>query len=560
MRKTCANPWCKAPFEITEDDLAFYKKISPVFHDKEETISPPTLCPECRMQRRQSYRNEHCLYRHICDLCGKSTISSFPQESPFPVYCVDCWWSSRWEPLRYGADFDFSRPFFSQFLELEHRVPKAAALQLNNENCEYNLLLAFSKNAYLCPGSFFVEDCYYLRKSQYCRDCANANVLNKCELVAESTNCDGCFMSHHLVNCRQCASSSFLKDCSNLQDSFMCSGIHNKRYCFKNKVLTPDAYATTLLAYRDKAPEDLWAEFVAFDVTVPKRAQSQLNCEGSTGDSLSNCHRAVSCSDCFNVEDSKYLFECEGVKDSMDLTSHDKDIELCYEMSSGGEKSYLTRFCYCTIASPRSLYLSSCFYQADSFGCDGLHERGQYRILNKQYTKEEYERLLPKIIAHMRETKEWGEFFPIAESLYAYNESVAQDFFPLTHEEVLRRGWKWREPTDDMQKVSRVIPAASLPSSIEEIPDDILNWAIECSATKRPFRIIKQELDLYRKMKLPIPHFHPDERHRRRMLLKNPRRLWKRPCMKCGQEMETTYAPDRAERVYCEECYRKETY
>ncbi len=24
MHKTCANGWCKEPFEITDDDLAFY--------------------------------------------------------------------------------------------------------------------------------------------------------------------------------------------------------------------------------------------------------------------------------------------------------------------------------------------------------------------------------------------------------------------------------------------------------------------------------------------------------------------------------------------------------
>jgi len=340
----------------------------------------------------------------------------------------------------------------------------------------------------------------------------------------------------------------------------MCSGIRNKQHCFKNEQLTEEAYADILRQYRHTSPEDLQAEFAAFDVTVPKRAQIQLNCEGSTGTYLSNCRNALNCSDCFNVEDSSYIFECEGVKDSMDLASHDKDIELCYEMSSGGEKSYLTRFCYCTIASPRSAYMSSCFYQSDSFGCDGLHSRGQYCILNKQYSKEAYEKLVPKIIAHMRGTKEWGEFFPIEKSPYAYNESVAQDYFPLTKKEVGKRGWQWKDRTDEMPKLSKVIPAVKLPDSIEEVPDDIVNWAIECEATKRPFKIIKQELDFYRKMKLPIPHFHPDERHRRRMALRNPRKLWERPCMKCRKKMETTYAPDRPEIVYCENCYLKEVY
>ncbi|OIO54498.1 hypothetical protein AUJ46_03010 [Candidatus Peregrinibacteria bacterium CG1_02_54_53] len=560
MKKTCNNPWCKQPFEVTDSDLKFFDSVSPVFAEKKERIPPPTLCPECRMQRRQSWRNEHSLHRRVCDLCKKTTISSFAPESLYTVYCTNCWWSDRWDPLKYGQEFDFTRPFFDQFEELQHRVPQAAALQLNNENCEFNLLLAFSKNAYLCPGSYFVEDCYYLRKSQYCKDCANSNVLNRCELTAESTNCDGCFSAHHLVNCRRCSSSSYLRDCSGVKDCFMCSGIHNRQHCFKNEQLTKEAYEKTLQNYQSASPNDLLKEFSAFDVTVPKRAQIQLNCEGSTGAYLANCRNAVNCFDCFNIEDSKYIFECEGIKDSMDLTSHDKDIELCYEMSSGGEKSYLTRFCYCTISSPRSLYLSSCFYQSDSFGCDGIHTCGQYRILNKQYTKEEYERLLPKIIAHMRKTTEWGEFFPVGQSFYAYNESVAHDFFPITKLETEKREWKWREENDEMPKVSKVIPASTLPNSIDEVPDDIVNWAIECEATGRPFRIIKQEMDLYRKMRLSIPHFHPNERHRRRMALKNPRTIWKRPCMKCRKEMETTYAPDRPETVYCESCYLKEVY
>ncbi|MBI5622130.1 DNA-directed RNA polymerase, partial [Candidatus Falkowbacteria bacterium] len=28
----------------------------------------------------------------------------------------------------------------------------------------------------------------------------------------------------------------------------------------------------------------------------------------------------------------------------------------------------------------------------------------------------------------------------------------------------------------------------------------------------------------------------------------------------CTNEFETTYAPERPERVYCEECYQKEIY
>jgi hypothetical protein len=44
------------------------------------------------------------------------------------------------------------------------------------------------------------------------------------------------------------------------------------------------------------------------------------------------------------------------------------------------------------------------------FGCIGLRGK-EYCILNKQYTKEEYETLVPKIIEKMKADGEWGEFF-----------------------------------------------------------------------------------------------------------------------------------------------------
>jgi len=160
----------------------------------------------------------------------------------------------------------------------------------------------------------------------------------------------------------------------------------------------------------------------------------------------------------------------------------------------------------------------------------------------------------------MQRTGEWGRFFPHELSPFDYNESMSQEFYPLSREQALSRGFRWRDTPEEIPQVKKIIPATQLPDAITDIPDDILHWAIQCEATNRPFRIVKHELEFYRKMGLPVPHLHPDERHRRRMTLRNPWRLWKRPCMKCGKEMQTSYAPERPEIVYCEECYLKEVY
>ncbi|MDP2395561.1 MAG: hypothetical protein Q8S84_00330 [bacterium] len=124
----------------------------------------------------------------------------------------------------------------------------------------------------------------------------------------------------------------------------------------------------------------------------------------------------------------------------------------------------------------------------------------------------------------------------------------------------MRKTFNWSTYESPFPKVEKVIKANMLPENITEIPDDILNWAIECEVTKKPFRIIKQELDFYRKHNLPIPRRHPDQRHMDRMSLRNPRKLFDRKCDKCGVDIQTTYSPDRLEKVYCERCYDNEIY
>ncbi len=99
-----------------------------------------------------------------------------------------------------------------------------------------------------------------------------------------------------------------------------------------------------------------------------------------------------------------------------------------------------------------------------------------------------------------------------------------------------------------------------LPDDIKDIPDDILNWAIVCEESKKPFKIIAQELAFYRKFNLPIPHRHPDVRHRDRESLRNQKTMYARPCTKCGASMQTTYVPGGDEKVYCEKCYLETVY
>jgi hypothetical protein len=168
--------------------------------------------------------------------------------------------------------------------------------------------------------------------------------------------------------------------------------------------------------------------------------------------------------------------------------------------------------------------------------------------------------MVPRIISAMRKTGEWGEFLSIQSSLFGYNKSSAQMHYPLTKAEVERRGWQWDDYEPPPPLVAKTIPANALPDNIKDTPDDVLEWAILCEKTGRPFKLQSLELKLLRQMSVPIPRRCPDQRHLDRFNLRNPRKLWKRACAKCEKEIETSYAPERPEKVYCEECYLKEVY
>jgi hypothetical protein len=175
-----------------------------------------------------------------------------------------------------------------------------------------------------------------------------------------------------------------------------------------------------------------------------------------------------------------------------------------------------------------------------------------------QYSQEEYEKLVPKIIENMRKNGEYGIFFLNTISPFGYNETVAQEYFPLTKEEVLVRGWSWH---DEEEKSDQYLgPKYDIPDSISDVPDDITKQILLCEVTGKPYKIIPQELKFYREMGIPIPRKCPDQRHKERMALRNPRKLWNRQCMKCQKDIQTTYAPERPEIVYCASCYLETVY
>lgn len=560
MKRSCAH--CKNTFEIGDRERGFLESVSPVLLGKTYLIPPPTFCPMCRRQRRMAWRNERAIYQRQCDKCRKKIISMYPADVPYTVYCQDCFWSDSWTPLDYGRPYDFSRPFFEQFEQLLKTVPLVALINVKTENSEFCHRIFDGRNNYLSYIALYgPEDLIHTYYTQHCKDSIDISFAQTSELGYELVDVENCYHCHYGSRIIDCCDSYFLEDCIGCSSCFACKNLHHKSYHIFNEKHTKDQFN----AFLREAKLHCWSGVVThrrkaleFFQSLPSRAVIMRNSEDSTGGSLFHCK---------NVKEGYDLYECENLTHCALGEKSDNLLDCygfgvahhCYEFITCQESSDVL-FSATGIESSGLLYCYECYANSqDCFGSVGL-KKGRCCILNKEYSRDDYEKLLIRIIEHMRDTGEWGEFFPATGSPFSYNESVAQDDFPLARDQALEEGFRWQENLEPMPIVSRPVPAGDLPDSIDDIEDAIVQQAVQCKETSRPFRVVKQELDFYRRHRIPLPRLHPNERHRLRVGLRPLRRLWSRICPNCEKDTLASYPPERPEIVFCESCYLKTVF
>lgn len=548
MIKTCAH--CAQQFEIPKEDLNFYDQISPTFNNERFQVPPPNLCPPCRQRLRASFRNERKLYKSKSALSGKEIISTYSPDKQIKVYDQDEWWSDKWDPLEYGIDFDFSKTLAEQMTELYKKIPHVSLVNINTENSYYTNYALNQKNCYLIFGSGDCEDCLYGKFVVSCKDCMDFLSTNSCELCYESIGSEKCYSCRFLQYCRACTDCVMIEDCTGCNNCIGCFGLRFKEYCVFNKQLTKTDYKKFAENYKVLTNEkiaDLKTKFTEFKKPLPHIWAHIYASEDCTGDLISHCKNTKNSFNANNCEDCKYLYFTPNTLHSHDCT-YNAPIgpEFCYNMISTVQLKD-SAFNFLVWYGNNVYYSIECHSCSNVFACIGM-KRKSYCILNKQYSKEAYEKLVAKIITHMQKTGEWGEFFKPEVAPYAYNESIAQEYFPSTKEEATAKGWQWKneKPLAQEQK----------PQESQTQDDQILI----CKATNKPFKTVPQELTFYKKMGLPLPEKCPDLRHYDRMKDFKPLQLWQQTCSKCNKQIQTNYSQDRKEKIYCEECYLKEVY
>ena len=496
----------------------------------------------CRRQRRYAQRNDRNMYIRKCDKTGRTIVSAHHPDKPFPVYAIDVWWSDAYDPYSYGRDFDFNRPFFEQFKELSFSVPRAAAIVVNSENCDYTIFTLQCRNCFLSSRLADAEDIYYTYFALKSRSCFDGYNLNECELCYESIDCGKCYQCFYTQSSKGCFNLMFCSDMSGCSDCFGCVGLVQKKYNFFNQQLSKEEYEKRVKEWWDGSHEAYLRCSAAFEEhrkKFPVRAAQIFNSENASGTYIFDSKNVFQSFDVTGSEDALNCTQTESCKDVMDCDFM-YACEHSYEVIAGG-KSMRNLFCFSAVGNNSDMLYSNYCNNGNQnlFGCVGM-KQGKYCILNKQYTKEEYEKLATRVIEHMQKTGEWGEYFPAELSTVAYNESVAQERFPLSKEEVLARGWNWYDAS---------------PNTVAQAEGENV---VHCEVSGKAFRLIPQELKFYKDMNLPLPMRHPDVRHKDRLARRNPYELHESTCRKCGAAVMTDQKEDK--QIYCHKCYLAEVY
>ncbi len=562
--KNCQN--CKKDFVIEVEDFNFYEKIK---------VPAPTWCSSCRMTRRLSFGNAWGVYFRNCDKCDKKTLTMYRSDSEFKVYCDPCWWGDDWDGTEYGVEYDQSKNFLEQWRELQKRTPHFAkdALYLTLKNCEYTNAIAYSKNCYMTFWADYCENIYYSSLLNTAKDSLDLFRVYKSELCYESVGLGRCSKTYFSDSCDDCVDVWFSRNCYGCLNCFGCVNVRNKSYMIFNQQYDREEYFEKIKEFnldtRDGI-EKMKEKAREFWYSLPYREYTgnpqNLNV---LGDYIFESKNAKNCYMCMGVEDSKY---CQFVSvpkatNCMDYFGWGNSASLIYECATSGEGLQNMKFCFgCFATGIDSEYCGFAIGSKNNFGCVNL-KRKKYCILNKEYSKEEYEILRAKIIEDMNNnpyidskgrTYKYGEFFPIEFSPFPFNDSNASRFIKKDKEVAFSEGYDWKDKVEN--NYTCTIKGDELPRALKETTASILNEVIECKTCQNAYRITQGELDLYKKLNIPVPAQCPKCREKRRFDSINKPYMSQTKCMKCEKDIEVMHDLNLGKIIYCEKCYQKEIY
>lgn len=548
---------CEGEFEINNEDITFLKMLK---------VPPPNFCPTCRRIRRTGYMGILQLFKRACDAPehSESMISIFPAECPFPVYDYKYFIGEEFDPFSYGVEYQADESPVEVLYNLRKIFPVPSFLNRDpgSVNSEYSNGGRSTKNVYYAGGCFYSENVWYSSLVNKSKDVMDSRDLHKADHVYACMQSDNLYKTSFVYSSKDCTDSMFLFDCRNTNECFGCVGLRNAKHCVWNQQLSPDEYKEFMQSIypltREKI-KDFLDKFKELIKTKPINASMNIGCENVDGVSLENCKNL---SDVNLAENSENVRHADGLlshNTSMDVLFSGGNSSLLYSSVNVGSQSSHVKFsAYCKFCT-NSEFIFNCKNVDNCFMCFGLQDKS-YCILNKQYSKEEYHKIVDEIKVEMMKRGEYADGVGLEFSPQPYNFSHGTISYPLPDEQIIKLGGFIASDPDINIGDMHVVSVADIPKTIEDTTDDILNVAIKCSVSGRSFKIIASELEFLRKMKIPIPEVHPSIRIKNLFSSLPLGIKYRANCNKCNKEMYSLFNPKDGYNLYCEKCYQQEVY
>jgi hypothetical protein len=549
------HSYCEGEFKIEEEDINFLKMLR---------APAPNYCPTCRRMRRLIHMGWSQLFKRKCDAPGhnETIISIFSKECPFPVYDYKYFIEDEFDPFFFGIDYEKDKDPIEQLTELRKKFPVPSFLNRDpsSVNSEYSNGGRDLKNGYYVMACFHVEDAWYSLMVNKSRNIMDSYTINDSEFVYDSINSDHLYKSLFVYFSSNCTDSMFLFDCRNCQDCFGCVNLRNKRYCVYNEQLSKEEYKKFIDSITPLSRDyisDNRKKFWDLVKKLPANGPRIVYSNNVVGAKIINSKDLFDVTDGVNSENVRHSDGALSHKDSMDFLysgGHSNLLYMCTNIGSHSSKvkfSVSSKFCVDCEFVFNSKNLNNCFM------CFGLQNKS-YCILNKQYEESEYYKIVDGIKVEMLSRGEYNDGTDFNFSAQAYNFSIGQILYPLSDEEIKKFGGYLAEEPETNVGNMEVLEASQIPQTITEVKDDILDKAVKCEITGRPFRIILSELSFLRRMGIPLPTIHPSIRMQNRWVISPVGKKYKAICVKCKNKMETLFNPKEGMNLYCEKCYQQE--
>ena len=554
--RTCkfkgVHPYCEGDFNITVEDIEFLKMLR---------VPPPNYCPTCRFMKRNSFFSWIQFFKRACEAPGHSenVISSVPPNCQFKVVDMD-YYTNTFDPVSFGFKPDLNASIRDQFWKLRNSVPAPCLSNRDpsNINSEYSTGGRDMKNGYYVSGCFRSENLWYSQAINNSQDVMDSSFSHSCENAYNAVRSERVKASNYTYFSLDCIDCWFLYDCRNCQDCIGAVNLRNKRYVWFGQQLDREEFLKRKNEFfnplRRSTIRQFEKDFWPMVKQAPFRAERNMMSEDYDGVMV---RESSDVRESIAIYRSKHVRHCSNLlqhNDSMDVSISGGHSHHLYDTTNVGSQAAHTKFSAQTKFSLKCEFCLSCKRVEYCFMCIGLEDK-KYHIFNLPYEPEEYWNIVDTLKCKLLNDETYGDGLTFSYSLQAYNVSVSSLVYPLDQAVIEKIGGFYQEETESNVGSLTIVDSSTLPETIDEVADDILNVAIKCEKTSRPFKIIATELAFYRRRGLPLPTEHPQYRIDSRVKIGDVLQSHAANCSNCKKHIDSIISPEEGFNLYCDDCF-----